>query len=143
MTGAFRRGVGDVYLTHEIDRARRLGHPLVLALIDVDGLKAVNDRQGHAAGDALLCDVAMAIKSTMRSYDVRVRWGGDEFVCALSETTLDVAASRIDEIRHALQQLRPGATISAGVAELAAHDTLESLVARSDQALYRAKADNS
>jgi diguanylate cyclase (GGDEF)-like protein len=105
----------------------------------VDALKAVNDNNGHAVGDALLRDVARAITSAMRAYDVTVRWGGDEFVCALSEVTLDVAGGRIAEIERALELRRPGATISAGVAELTADDTLESLVARADAQLYRGK----
>jgi diguanylate cyclase (GGDEF)-like protein len=139
LTGVFRRGAGELSLTQQIDRSRRSGHPLVLAIIDVDALKAVNDNQGHAAGDALLRDVTTAITSTMRSYDVTIRWGGDEFVCALSETTLEVAANRVAEIQRALAARRPGASISAGLAELA-DDTLESLIARADTALYHAKS---
>jgi diguanylate cyclase (GGDEF)-like protein len=128
-------------LTHEIGRSRRTDRPLVLAIIDVDGLKAVNDQHGHAAGDALLRDVAGAILSTMRSYDVTVRWGGDEFVCALSDVTLDVASDRVAEIQSDLEERRPGASISAGLAALHPEDTLEPLIARADDALYRAKTD--
>jgi len=127
-------------LTREIERSRRSGRSLVLALIDVDGLKSVNDHQGHAEGDALLLDVATAVISTMRSYDVTVRWGGDEFVCALSETTLEVATRRVAEIQDALDARRPGASISAGLAELA-DDTLASLIARADSALYDVKSE--
>jgi diguanylate cyclase (GGDEF)-like protein len=139
LTGIFRRGTGELALNHEIDRSRRTGRPLVLAIIDVDALKAVNDRNGHAAGDALLRDVAGAIISTMRSYDVTVRWGGDEFVCALSEVSLEVASGRIAEIQRALETRRPGASISAGLAELSQNETLEPLISRADRALYAAK----
>jgi diguanylate cyclase (GGDEF)-like protein len=138
LTGVFRRGTGEMSLTQEIARSRRSGQPLILALIDVDALKAVNDEQGHAAGDALLRDVTTAITSTMRSYDITVRWGGDEFVCALSKTTLEVAANRVAAIQRALEARRPGASISVGLAELA-DDTLDSLLARADTALYHAK----
>ena len=141
LTGVFRRGTGELALTHEIHRSRRSGRPLVLSLIDVDGLKIVNDTEGHAAGDALLRDVVTAITSTMRSYDVTVRWGGDEFVCALSEVTLEAAVDRVGGIQHALERLRPGASISAGLAQLHEDDALESLIARADQALYRKKAE--
>ncbi len=141
LTGIFRRGRGELALHHEMDRSRRSGGSLVLALIDVDRLKAVNDSQGHAAGDALLRDVASAIVSTMRSYDVTVRWGGDEFVCALSDLTLAVAAQRLAEIQSALAGHRAGASISGGLAELEPDDTLESLIARADAALYRVKTD--
>jgi diguanylate cyclase (GGDEF)-like protein len=141
LTGVFRRGTGELALIREIDRSRRPGRSLVLATIDVDGLKAVNDTQGHPAGDAVLRDVATAIIATMRSYDVTVRWGGDEFVCALSDVTLEVASERMAEIQRALDARRPGASISCGLAELEHDDTLESLMARGDSALYRAKAN--
>jgi diguanylate cyclase (GGDEF)-like protein len=141
LTGLFRRGPGELALSHEIARSHRLGPPLVLAMIDVDGLKAVNDTNGHAAGDALLSDVAAAITSTMRAYDVTVRWGGDEFVCALYDLTVEVASHRLAEIRTALEALSPEASISAGLARLVDDDTLESLVARADANLYRTKAN--
>ena len=139
LTGFFRREAGELALTHEIERSRRSGDSLILAMIDVDALKAINDRHGHAAGDALLRDVAAAIASTMRSYNVTVRWGGDEFICSLFGVTLDVASGRIAEIQRALEDRRPGASISAGLAEFA-DDTLESLIARADAALYDTKA---
>jgi diguanylate cyclase (GGDEF)-like protein len=141
LTGVYRRGTGEMTLTHEIERSRRTARSLILAVIDVDSLKVVNDTQGHAAGDALLRDAAAAITSTLRSYDVTVRWGGDEFICALSDVTLAVAPRRVAAIQHALDARRPGATLSAGFAELQADDTLESLMARADSALYRARAD--
>jgi len=139
LTGVLRRGTGELALTHEIDRARRLERRFVLAVLDVDELKDVNDRAGHAAGDALLRDVAIAITSTLRSYDITVRWGGDEFVCAMSDVTLDIAAERIAEIQHTLNARNPTASISAGQADLRNNDTLDSLIARADAALYLAK----
>jgi diguanylate cyclase (GGDEF)-like protein len=141
LTGMFRRGTGELALTREIDRWRRSGQSLVVAVIDVDSLKAVNDSLGHAAGDALLRDVATAITSAMRSYDATVRWGGDEFVCALSDVTLEVASDRVSEIQQALETRRPGASISAGLALLTSNDTLETLIARADAALYSVKTD--
>jgi diguanylate cyclase (GGDEF)-like protein len=140
LTGVLRRGTGDLALMHDLSRARRSGTPLVIAAIDVDALKAVNDHDGHAAGDALLRDVATAIGSAMRSYDVIVRWGGDEFICALSDVTLEVGSRRVAEIQRSLDERRPRASISAGLAELTPDDTLETLIARADDALYRTKA---
>lgn len=142
LTDVFRRGTGELALNHEMDRARRSGRSLLVALVDVDGLKAVNDSRGHAAGDELLRDVAGAIISTMRSYDVTVRWGGDEFVCGLSDVTAAVASERVAEIQRELDARRPGTSISAGLAELVDGDSLESLVARADAALYRVKPTN-
>ena len=110
-------------------------------MIDVDALKAVNDTHGHAAGDVLLSDVAAAITATLRAYDVKVRWGGDEFVCALYDLTIEVAWHRLGEIQTALDVLNPGASISAGLARLDDDETLESLVARADTDLYRTKAN--
>ncbi len=68
----------------------------MLAFVDVDGLKEVNDRDGHAEGDALLIDVAATIRSKLRSYDPLVRFGGDEFVCAFSDFDLDAVRVRFD-----------------------------------------------
>jgi diguanylate cyclase (GGDEF)-like protein len=140
LTGVFRRGTGVLALQHELDRARRCGDPLSLAMIDVDGLKHVNDADGHAAGDALVGDVARAITATLRAYDVTVRWGGDEFVCALSDTPLEVARHRVAQITRRLAARRPPASVCAGLALLHDADTLESLTARADSALYAAKA---
>jgi diguanylate cyclase (GGDEF)-like protein len=140
LTGVFRRGTGELALAHEVARARRSKRPLVVAMIDVDGLKPVNDRLGHAAGDELLRDVATAITSTMRSYDVTVRWGGDEFICVLSDVTYEVAEARLTETGRVLERLRPGSSITVGIATLLAEDDLDTIVARADAALYRAKA---
>jgi len=140
LTGVLRRGTGELALTHEIERARRTSRPLVLTMIDVDELKTVNDSQGHPAGDALLRDIATTIVSTLRSYDVTVRWGGDEFLTAMSDITLAVAADRVADIQHALSTQHPQASISAGAAELHDDDNLDSLVARADSALYLNKS---
>jgi diguanylate cyclase (GGDEF)-like protein len=140
LTGVFRRGTGELALTHEIDRARRSRKPVVFVMLDVDALKAVNDSDGHPAGDALLREVATAIISTMRSYDVTVRWGGDEFVCALSDVTPEVAAARVAAIQRFLEERRPGASLSAGLTALQDGDTLQAVIARADRALYENKA---
>jgi diguanylate cyclase (GGDEF)-like protein len=142
LTHVYRRGTGELALAHEIDRARRSGRSLVVAIIDVDALKAVNDSEGHPAGDALLRDVAIAITETMRSYDITVRWGGDEFVCGLSDVTAEVAAVRVIEVERALEARHPGASVTAGLAQLRDDDTLESLIARADAALYSGKSSN-
>ena len=139
LTGTYRRGLGTLELQREINRARHSGGRLVLAFADVDGLKAVNDREGHAAGDALLVDVAATIRSKLRSYDPVVRFGGDEFVCAFSDFGLEEVRRRFDDIQAALARRREGCSISVGFAELEGDNTLEDLLARGDRDLYEAK----
>lgn len=139
LTGVYRRSIGSVALQHEIARARRSDKQLVLAFVDVDGLKEVNDRQGHAVGDTLLQAVTAAIRSKLRSYDPIVRFGGDEFVCALSDADLGQAERRFDEIRRELGETHTSDSISVGLAALRPGDSLEELMARGDQALYEVR----
>jgi diguanylate cyclase (GGDEF)-like protein len=139
LTGAFGREMGLLLLEREINRARHGNGDLILAYIDVDGLKRVNDRQVHAAGDALLRDVAAAVQKYLRSYDTLVRVGGDEFVCALGNCTRATADSRFEEIRATMRTTQPHASFSVGFAELRAGDTLDELTQRGDAALYAAK----
>src|SRR5207249_4660498 len=98
LTGALRRNRGLVDLQREIDRARRSDGRLVLAFVDVDGLKGINDVQGHAAGDQLLRDVAVALRTGLRSYDLVVRYGGDEFLCVLPGTAIEGTRRRLDAV---------------------------------------------
>jgi diguanylate cyclase (GGDEF)-like protein len=139
LTGAYRRNKGNAELHGEVDRANRSGGRLVLAFVDVDGLKAHNDREGHAAGDELLLNVVASIRSSLRSYDPVMRFGGDEFICALSGVDLNDARNRFAEIQIALKQAHPGGSISVGLAQLRAGETLEKLMARGDDALREAK----
>ena len=139
LTGAYGRELGMVTLEREINRARHGNGQLVLAFIDIDGLKQVNDRNGHAAGDELLQDVVAAIQTHLRSYDPIVRIGGDEFVCALADSQPDDARRRFKEIQATIQQLQPAARISVGYAQLRPEDTLDELTKRGDAALYEAK----
>ncbi|HEX2089008.1 MAG TPA: diguanylate cyclase [Actinomycetota bacterium] len=139
LTGILRRGPGMRELQHEMDRARRQGLSLVVAFIDVDGLKAVNDRQGHAAGDQVLRTVAQALRQGLRSYDLLFRYGGDEFVCALSEANMDHARGRLREVAYALAAATSQASIAWGLAELEENDDIDDLVGRADSALYEAR----
>ena len=136
LTGALRRDRGLADVGREIDRARRSDGRLVLAFVDVDGLKAVNDAEGHAAGDRLLCHVATALRTGLRSYDLVVRYGGDEFLCALPGTDLDSARRRFVDVAGSLRDFSQGASVSTGLAELDDRDTLDGLIARADDALY-------
>lgn len=135
LTGALRRREGFESLQHEIDRCRRTKAPLVIAFVDVDGLKSVNDTRGHSAGDSLLQSVVSTLRVSLRSYDVVVRFGGDEFVCSLAGAGLDVAVDRFERMGQAFAALH-AVTLSAGFAELQDDDTLGGLIRRADADLY-------
>lgn len=136
LTGAHRRDTGLAELDREISKARRARQPFVLAFIDVDGLKATNDSLGHVAGDQLLRQVVDTIRGHVRSYDLIVRYGGDEFLCGLPDIDLAEAAERFTFVNADLAAIRQ-ASVTAGIAQLDAHDGLEDLIQRADEALYR------
>ena len=138
LTGAFRRELGWLALELEIDRSRRGDGRFVLVFIDVDDLKGVNDRAGHAAGDNVLKALVAAMRANLRSFDPIVRFGGDEFVCGIAGTGLDEAARRFDLIRNSLLD-DTGVGISFGLALLAEGETLEEIMARADALLLSAK----
>ena len=138
LTGARRRDAGFVELEREIARAMRTNQPLTLAFIDVDGLKATNDSLGHAAGDRLLRQVVETMRANLRSFDLIVRYGGDEFLCSLPDLSIEDTAKRFRVVNADLAM--QNASVTFGLAELqAANDSLEALVARADAALYRAR----
>ena len=139
LTGAYRREMGRLAITHEIDRVRRSGGPLVVAFVDVDDLKTVNDRDGHAAGDRVLQSVVRAIRARLRSFDPIIRYGGDEFVCGLGGTDLAEAERRFDLISVAIEA-DAGVGISVGFAELEPGDTADGLTERADAAMLGVKA---
>ncbi len=139
LTGAYRRGMGEIVMRHEIQRAQRSDGDLVLAYVDVDGLKATNDGKSHAAGDALLRDVVFALRSRLRPYDPLTRWGGDEFVCAISNTSVEDARQRFDGAQEVLAVEKPGARFTFGLAALAKGDTFEALLDRADSSLLEAR----
>lgn len=136
LTGAYLRGAGLTELEREIMRARRERQPLMLAFVDVDGLKAVNDSAGHAAGDRMLRAVADALRAKLRSHDVIIRYGGDEFVCAVSGLRAADAAARLDLVNVMLAALPDPASVTVGLAQLTANDSPGDLIARADAALY-------
>jgi diguanylate cyclase (GGDEF)-like protein len=139
LTGALRREMGEVALQHEVDRARRGDGRLVLAFVDVDELKALNDREGHRAGDALLKAVVGMMRTKLRSFDPVVRYGGDEFVCALAGANPAEATARFTDIQEELAREHHDAGISVGMVELMADESLDDLITRGDAALYEAK----
>jgi diguanylate cyclase (GGDEF)-like protein len=135
LTGTRARATGLEIVDREIDRARRTMVPLVVAYVDVVGLKAVNDADGHAAGDALLQRAVHAIRVHLRSYDVIVRIGGDEFLCVMSGATIEDAHQRFNVIETALAADPERCEIKVGFAALAAQDTAAEMIRRADAEL--------
>lgn len=134
LTGTHRRDAGLIELEREVARAKRTQQLLTLAFADVDRLKETNDSSGHIAGDRLLRTTADAIRTHLRSYDLIIRYGGDEFVCALIDMTMAQAAERFSLVNTDLAAQQ--ASVTVGLGELRADDALEDLIARADKALY-------
>jgi diguanylate cyclase (GGDEF)-like protein len=134
LTGARTRAAGLADLERELERSRRLGVGLVVAYVDVVGLKIVNDSVGHAAGDALLKHVVELMSSQLRPYDLVIRLGGDEFLCAMSNMTLSDARRRFSDIAAALASAPVGGAMRTGFAELLEQDAgPDELIARADR----------
>lgn len=132
LTGARMRAAGLADLDRELLCCNRTGRALVVAYVDVVGLKALNDREGHGAGDDLLVGVVTLLKQHLRAYDLIIRVGGDEFLCAMTGLGLHEAKQRFDQIAEVLARAPGGASIRAGFAELADGDTTVELIARAD-----------
>ncbi len=149
LTGAYNRRAGEERLAEDLARAERSESSLTLAFMDIDQFKPLNDQHGHQAGDACLKHVASVLQRNVREGDWFARWGGDEFLMALwatgggqqAQRTLERIAEEVAENPLVLPggkklwvTLSGGASRSTGDSE-----TVESMVARADQALYQAK----
>ena len=143
VTGLFNRHAGELALEREVARARRTRVPFSLALIDVDHFKQVNDRHGHALGDAVLKQVSSILTSTFRGSDLAVRWGGDEFLVFLPDVPAGGALVFAERARNQVEALcfdGVGAvTLSAGVVEVQPEEDARSAIQRADAQLYEAK----
>lgn len=145
LTGLFNRRFLELRAAEEVDRARRYGTPLSLLVVDLDGLKAINDTRGHRAGDEAIRTVARSIAESARTNDVPARVGGDEFAVLLPQTTRAeaVAAGKRIASEVARREDAQGASlsVSVGVAELdgARSGSIEALLTAADDALYEAK----
>jgi len=139
LTGVFNRQAGLAALGREVDRYRRGDERFVVGFLNVDRLGALNEARGPRVGDELLRKVAAALRATLRSYDVIVRLGGDEFLFSLPGADLATAEQRFNEFSVLLAEEAPGATASVGFAELRDTDTLDDLISRADVALVKSR----
>lgn len=148
LTGLLKHARIKESIVREIARARRTGHPLAVAMLDIDHFKRVNDTHGHGTGDRVIMALARLLKQRLRKSDGIGRYGGEEFVAILPDTDLETARDVLEDIRarfEVLPFLHQGrefrCTLSAGVAstrELPEADDGQLLIA-ADQALYAAK----
>lgn len=135
LTGVLGRRAGLAALDDAIAAVKRFRRAqLVLAFVDVDRLKRINDTRGHAEGDLALMAVADALTHVLRRNDVVFRYGGDEFVCALPFVGMDLACRRMFEAWTIVDRIR--LSFSVGFAELAPEDDAAGLLARADECLY-------
>lgn len=130
-------------LGDEVKRAQRYGRPFSVVLVDIDHFKEVNDRYGHDVGDSVLRELAHLLVAENRISDQAGRWGGEEFLLILSETTLEQALGvasrlRLRVIGHRFARVGK-LTASFGVADFQFDDSVKALVRRADEALYAAK----
>ena len=149
LTGLFNRRYLDETLPRELNRAQRLDAPLCVVMLDIDGFKQFNDSFGHGPGDAILRTFADVLRKYLRKSDISCRYGGDEFVLIMPDSSIDDTQQRVEQIstflkelqqvQHAGQQLGM-ITLSAGIASMPEHGSTESeLLTAADKAMYTAK----
>ena len=148
LTGTGNRIAMDQTLEREIHMARRHQQPLSLLMLDIDHFKRVNDSHGHAAGDQILKAVATSIKNQLRNVDMVFRFGGEEFLILLSNTSREAAAMVGERLRYSSQMAdyqvegkQIELTVSLGCSTLLPAESAESLLRRADSALYVAKRE--
>lgn len=145
LTGLWNRRQFDLVANQELERARRYGEPVSLLILDVDHFKAINDTRGHQVGDAVLIEIAALLRCGTRASDCVARWGGEEFAILMPETGGAEAAIAADKIRATVElnlfACAMPVTVSVGIAPFrSANETLDDLIRRADDALYRAKS---
>lgn len=148
LTGLYNRRWMEETFARQFGRCVKAGQRVVVAMLDVDHFKRYNDTQGHSGGDCALRALGKAIANFIRPNDMAARYGGEEFAILLPNTSLEQAVSVAERLRQEVEQLPiqtpdekplPSIALSLGLAEMKAGDTLETLIASADAALYRAK----
>lgn len=143
LTGIFNRMKFDEHLLHEISNSRRYHHPLSIIMLDIDYFKKINDTYGHIEGDFTLKIIADIIKKNIRESDIYARWGGEEFVILMPNTTQKESMVFADRLRMEIEvfdfkNIGP-VTASFGVAQSQKEEPVHSFMKRVDDALYQSK----
>jgi diguanylate cyclase (GGDEF)-like protein len=145
LTGAYNRVKFNELINGELGRARRYKRPLSLSIFDIDDFKRINDTFGHNAGDSVLITIANIVRKNIRETSYLFRWGGEEFVILLPETSLEGAGAQAERIRREIADFgfeQVGrVTVSFGLARYRENDTADSFLKRADEAMYKAKTD--
>jgi diguanylate cyclase (GGDEF)-like protein len=143
LTGLRNRRFFHETLQRECTRAHRYGRSLALLVLDLDDFKAINEKVGHLAGDAVLAETAARVRGVLRASDIACRVGGDEFAIVLPEAGASQAAQLYGRIEEAVSAHPIGSisrlTLSGGIAQLVETDDANTFFERADNALYRAK----
>lgn len=146
LTGLYNRRHMETVLEAEFERYKETGDGFVLISLDIDHFKRVNDFYGHVCGDFLLKAVSEELSKTVRTTDVVARWGGEEFLLLLPQTESVYAAEVAERIRLIIEKRsydwgneKVGVTVTLGVCEVSADDTLGALIKKTDLALYQGK----
>lgn len=149
LTGLFNRRYLEESLDRELSKAKRHKTPLAIIMLDADHFKMFNDTYGHLAGDMILRNMGTHLVKYSRKEDIACRYGGEEFVLVLPESSIDVAVQRAEDLRKIVesgktmkfrQQILPTVTISLGVAIFPDNGSrVDELISAADKALYQAK----
>ncbi|WP_457561763.1 GGDEF domain-containing protein [Caminibacter pacificus] len=148
LTKVYNRKALEKDLGEILEKGKDRNLDLVIAIVDIDNFKMVNDKYGHLVGDFVLIKLADTMKSLIRKSDKIYRYGGDEFIIVFNRSTLENAEKSIERIIYKIYRTTLKykenyikITISAGITQHRAGDTIESIIKRADEALYKAKVE--
>jgi two-component system cell cycle response regulator len=148
LTGVLNRRAILDNLTKELIRAKRRNTKLSIGLCDIDHFKNVNDRHGHQVGDDVLCSFVKVMQNTLRPYDLLGRYGGEEFLLVMPDSTMSAEEGLYERLRAKIadhkMMTRSGEvsiTVSIGITCSTGDETADAMIAKADAALYRAKGN--
>lgn len=145
LTGLYNRRRFEEFFATELARAERHFNPIALIMFDLDHFKSINDTYGHDVGDDVLKDVAKVVQFNLRKTDVFARWGGEEFIILAPETTEEQVKPLGEKLCHAIEQydfeIVGKITASFGLTVNEKDSTIDQMVKKADEAMYRAKAN--